>query len=38
MANEVAQHERRTNRKLLIWFLIALFIAIIPWFVVGGIF
>lgn len=38
MAKGVAKEEQRTNRRLLIWFLVALFIALIPWFVVGATF
>jgi len=35
MAKEMI-NEERSNLRLLIWFLIALSIAIIPWFVVGA--
>jgi len=36
MSNEVIHGERKTNRKLLIWFLVALFIALLPWLVLGA--
>ncbi len=35
MSDEATQRERNTNRKLIIWFLIGLLIAILPWLILA---